>query len=433
MVVAVPRPPRLLDPGNAPPGPHGSLAQPLSEEERTAVLQALAEVVREVGVERVLTRPVVLPDERHFPDGWDGSLRGVARLLRRLMRFAQMDLCPLLVSPRELVSTRLTNAWLSNTTHTNASAVVLAGTTSDGMDGAAALAFAVDLRHLDDPDAVVGACAREVARAFRVLRGCADADPDMEERRVDLTAVALGFGVLVANPAHRVTSLGALMGNVTWSEHTRTEAGALSPRALSLALGALVAARGLDEGRIRAALETNQAAWFAEACRELRDSAAPRLGLPASAAAPAAIAMEELLGPLVDEGLLIDEPAPAAFGARALDNAGRPVFCVRRRRTWPGAGVGLAGGLLAALGTVSLGGPLALPLWLLAGGVATGLGVGASLRSWACASCEARLPDVAPDPVGQTCPGCGGTVVGRVAHRDQRLAAEEEWRRAART
>ncbi|MCC7073714.1 MAG: hypothetical protein IT383_20555 [Deltaproteobacteria bacterium] len=418
----------LHGPAEPDASPAASLARPLSVDEQAAVLDALARVIRELGVERVLTRPVVLPDERHFPDPWDGSALGVARLLRRLMRFAHTELCPLLVSSEALVSTHLTAAWLSRTWTSAGSAVRLAGVTSNGLDGGAGLAFAVDLEHLHDPDVVVGACAREVARACRVLAGVADEDPAMEERLVDLSAVALGFGVLVANTAHRVRSRGGLEGNVTWSVHTRVEAGASSPRELALALGALVAARHLDVRPLRAALETNQGAWFAEAAAAHRSSAAARLGLPASAGAPAHLRLDELLAPLSDEGLHVD--AMATVEAETVERDGPPVFCVQENQLLRGSTIGGVGGILAAAvgaGVVSASPVLRVALFV--GALGLGVGLGASLRTWACASCEARLPDLAPDPVGQRCPGCGGRVVGRVAHRDHRLQAEEDWRR----
>lgn len=404
-----------------------SLARPLAPDEQVAVLDALTQVIRDLGVERVLTRPVVLPDERHFPDPWDGSALGVARLLRRLMRFAHLELCPIIVSTEALVSTRLTAAWLSRTWESTGSVVRLAGVTSDGLDGGAGLAFAVDAEHLRDADVVVGACAREVARAARVLTGCTNDDAALEERLVDLTAVALGFGVLVANTAHRVRSHGVLEGNVSWSEHTRVEAGATSPRELALALGALVAARPLDVGPVRLALETNQGAWFADAVAALRTNAAARLGLPGSAGARAQVRLDELVAPLSDDGLHVDEPPPAPTSPAEAD--GRPVFCVRRRHLLRGGSLGGAGGMAVAVVAAALGAAPALPAALAVAALGVGLGVGASLRSWACASCEARLPEVTPDPVGQRCPGCGGRVVGRVDHRDHRLRAEEDWLR----
>ncbi len=110
--------------------------------------------------------------------------------------------------------------------------------------------------------------------------------------------------------------------------------------------------------------------------------------------------------------------------ARALTrHAGLPVFRVgrsesRMRILFAAAGVALATAVALALG-LSTGVFAVVAFGLLVVGVA----IGTRFEKAAideCSDCPALIP-----AASDTCPGCGGTVAGRIASRDERLGARE--------
>jgi hypothetical protein len=110
--------------------------------------------------------------------------------------------------------------------------------------------------------------------------------------------------------------------------------------------------------------------------------------------------------------------------ARALTrHAGLPVFRVgrsesRMRILFAAAGVGLATAVALALGLGT--GVFAVVAF---GLLIVGVTVGTRFEKAAideCSDCPALIP-----PTADTCPGCGGTIAGRIASRDERLGARE--------
>jgi hypothetical protein len=138
--------------------------------------------------------------------------------------------------------------------------------------------------------------------------------------------------------------------------------------------------------------------------------------------------MDELLGPISDDGLFAaDDAAPDESVVPDADNTGRPVFCVPVSRVVPGFVAGsIVGGAVAVALHFAL--PAAAGMFALAALV--GAGAGKRARHFVCsdADCNAAIPADA-----RTCPGCGGVVAGHIKSRDQRLRAEEEWRASQRT
>jgi len=63
----------------------------LTASQRAALENVLATVIEDIGVDVFLTRPLVLPDETHFPDHFAASCWGVAGLLARLLRYAGLE------------------------------------------------------------------------------------------------------------------------------------------------------------------------------------------------------------------------------------------------------------------------------------------------------------------------------------------------------
>ena len=63
-----------------------TIADPLHPVDKAELLDALGRAIVALGVEVFLTRPVILPNETHFPDTWEPTALGVARIIRRMMR-----------------------------------------------------------------------------------------------------------------------------------------------------------------------------------------------------------------------------------------------------------------------------------------------------------------------------------------------------------
>jgi hypothetical protein len=303
--------------------------------------------------------------------------------------------------------------------------------------GELCLTFRVDLTAVGDVDFLVGAAAREVARAVRHHRGLhrltdeASDDENVanEEQLVDVTSHVIGLGVLTTNNALRHRSDGELRGYTIISRSRRTQAGAVSPRAMAFLLAAVAVARGIAAAAFASHLEPNQQTWLKADMKGLSlADLQQRLSLPPSSNARPTPALDAFLAPVEpliascdDTVCEVAADAASDFGAR---NAGHPVFRVARRAT----GWGVAGGFFvgaACFAGLAAAAPLAATLALLAG-IGGGAAVGRQLRRGdKCASCEVLLNNDAP-----VCPGCGGQIVGRIARADDRLIAEEAWEKA---
>ncbi len=386
------------------------------------LLQRMAAVIADLGVDRVLTRPVVLPTERFFPDPFDGSLLAVGRLLRRLMRFAGIDdVVEVIVSTDELVTERSHWAWMSKSTQLEGAPIALSGCTSHQPPR---LVFSVDAARLGDADGLVGAGAREVARAVRLLAGAGADAGGGDDVDVDLSAICLGFGVFITNDTHRLRSAGRMEGGMWLSENSSSRSGALSPQTASTAFAALLVARGLPLGPIIEHLEVNQAHFTKRAAADLEDApVVHRLGLPQGASFQAAIDLDALLAPGRDDAIHIEGEVEAAPSVGV--NHGRPVFRLKRDAMGVGAFGGLVvGGVGGVAIAVATAGPNAVVAALAFVGVAVGAALGKRRRFAVCAdtSCNAVIPTGA-----KTCPGCDGIVAGTIRHAAERLDAAERW------
>jgi hypothetical protein len=395
--------------------PDDPLLPPRAERQR--VMLELQRLVRGPGLAPFLRAPLVLPTERHFPDPWRGGGASVARVLRRLARYAGLDRARVKVDVASADDER--PPWAVRT----GSGLWLVGVAGD------VFTFAVESGALGDAHGLVAAGCREVARAWRRVHGLAVRDELAEEAAIDLTTIVLGFGAITTNAAHRYrpgeqTRLG--------QRPSTTALGVSSPQALAYALAAQLVARAEPAARkpVFAALQTNQAGFVRAAIKALRDDAAAvrvDLGLPEPGQWPAPLDLHALLGPLPADPGDDDDTPPAAAPDDPVRgvNAGKPVFRVRRSMS-------LKLGRLAAVPAMLMGGLAAGPFHLgvsvpvvVAAGLglgALGVSVGAWFRDDHCSDprCKERL-----SPEMTTCPRCGGQVMGELTRADDRLAAEE--------
>ncbi|MEZ4382406.1 MAG: hypothetical protein R3A79_13730 [Nannocystaceae bacterium] len=384
--------------------------------DREWMLDALAELVRLRGAAHLVVAPLLVATSDYLPDRWVGGEASVRRLLRRLMIYADLPYDEVEVEVYAVGDER-----------------ARAGRPSGKLAGVCDLwlveargrraRFAVEATLLGEPEAVAAAAARAVADAFRREHGLRSGDAADEQRRVDLTAVYLGFGRLTADAAHRYAKGG----------NRPVRQGLLSPKAACFALAAVAVVRDLDRRALKtigAGLQANQRAFFrrsVELLREVEPPLAARLGLPPRAEWPAAPDLAELTAPLRGEAGDDDEvAAPSEERGIVGANRGKAVFRVERR-----AGLRIARTVI--MGCVMLGGIATRPQMgelltmeqVVAGAIVLGIAgllLGSLFRESRCSEpkCGASLR-----PEMTECPRCGGTIRGSIRHPRERLAAEE--------
>jgi hypothetical protein len=402
-------------------------APPLEQEEREWLIERTTELIAAAGWQHYVRAPLLLPDERSFPDRWTPDLRGLRVLALRLLAYA--GLVQLDVDIVVYEGDRATE--LDAHGHERVSGHQGAAAWFAGIEDGVCL-FGCDVGQLQDPIGVVGAMAHEVAHAFRRFHALEVDDRDLEERLTDLTTVYLGFGVLSTNAAlrHRSSLVGENLFAHQWSH---SQLGYLPAAAMSFLLAMWWLVRGDDRAgarQIERVLETNQSAWFRGALGWLRKQ--PRelayvLGLPLKERWPkplelGAVTVREQ--PQDDDDDDDDDDQEEEEDDDESEVAEGVVFMVLRRRPWEqprGKLVWIS--LLAAagwltgsigIGVSSIVGAL---LWLLWG------------STWH-DHCSDPACDHQLTPTDAVCPGCHRRIAGAILHRDERLAAEERFQEA---
>ena len=257
-----------------------ALPPPLRREWLCAALETL---IARRGEERFLTAPLVVPDDRCFPDRWTPDAAGVAALARRLLAYAGLERLRVSIemfeNERDIHEIGL-DGTASKWSHAGAAAWFA------GIDGDTCL-FGAERDKLGDPLGLVAAMAHETAHAFRRVHRLEIADHDVEERLTDVTTVYLGFGVLTtAASARYITKSHDNLG----SSYSHQQQGYLAPAEMAFLLGAQLVLRGHDTKTVRSVarlLPANQAASLRAAVAAIdRATIADLLGLAAIPAPP---------------------------------------------------------------------------------------------------------------------------------------------------
>ncbi|HWB74995.1 MAG TPA: hypothetical protein VG755_08560, partial [Nannocystaceae bacterium] len=380
---------------------------PIDGDEREHLLAALAELIAARGWQHFVLAPIVLPTERFFPDRWTPDEDGVGLLAMRLLRYAGLgELGVQLQLFAEHDAARASGGLVQSERHAGAAAW-FAGI-DDGV-----CRFGTNIDKLGDALGVTAALAHESAHAVRRYHALEVADVQTEEQLTDLTAVYLGFGVLLANAAARHRSWN-VAGDPFVSARSFESLGYLSPQAQCFAIACQTTARGGRDAAVERALATNQAGWYRAAStwleREGGDLLA-RLGIPPRSTWPAPFALAGLLQPIELEP--DDAPLPSI--------ATSPTRTAARVPTSRGLGlavVGGVGGLVAGIAAVAE--PWGVAAGLLLGAIA-GAWSGRRLPAWHCSSCDMRVRRR-----DEQCPGCGSRFVRELARRDDRLDDPDE-------
>lgn len=383
------------------------MARPAAADEQRWVLDTLAELVRERGPGPLSSR-LLFPTPAWFPDAWTPDVDGVAAIVRRLLAYAELALLAEVVvdEPPEFDDGLHAVAWFQR------------------IDGERCV-IGLDEKALEDPDMLVAALAHEVAHAYRHHHGLVVEDREEEERRTDMTAIYLGFGVLVTNASFRYRT----WGSKDFQAWSHDGAGYLTLEAFSFGLAVQAVARGLDRRerlQIETSLETAQSACFARSCRDLSSDTAnvrarlrmhARMPLPAG---PGEVELSASVAPVRFEDVDAD--------LSELDDAERPIGFRWHTPTnlahYAGAAAGGAtlGMMIGIIPTFIIGTPGALLVAALGGAIWMGRGVRKRHEVY-CADPQCDAP-IAKD--ARTCPNCAALFHGDLTRRDDRLARVEE-------
>jgi hypothetical protein len=133
--------------------------------------------------------------------------------------------------------------------------------------------FGCSDRQLEEAgEGLVGVMAHEVAHAYRAFHGLVHHDRDVEEHLTDLTTVYLGFGIFTVNNTFRSRSY---THGTLGSGHSMSQAGYLSPEAMSYLFAVQILCRGLtcwQTTKVLRWLEPRQRGHVKAALRDLRPS-----------------------------------------------------------------------------------------------------------------------------------------------------------------
>jgi hypothetical protein len=432
--------------------------------EREWLLTQTAELLAREGHAAYLRAPILEPTPAYFPDRWAGGEASVRRLLLRLLRYAGHPNIDVEVVIHEEDPARRGDVQGKPAPMRNKDPVAWFVRREGKSNGPEKLHFACEEAILREPENLVPALARAVAHAHRVLAGLANPD---NQRLIDLTGVALGFGLLTTDACQRFYAKSAGGFRSTRAEF---RLGALSVQDMSFLLALQFAARGTDKRTLRKLLggvQPNQAAFVREALawlEQLDPAVRVRLNLPAQDRWPPPFDLPALTGPLEDprqraaspEQLLsgsgvfddaIDGVDDDEEGARAKDdeprrdidrgirmaNRGKAVFRIERSGALRMAKLlGLPVVLLGFLfsrGEMGIDVKMEIVMPVALGLALVGLAVGSLFTDRRCSEpkCGSKLG------VDDTqCPLCGGVVMGVLTHPSQRLGAEEELARAGK-
>lgn len=226
---------------------------------------ALESIIERRGEDTFLKAPLLIPDDRFFPDRWSPDERGISTLAKRLLGYAGLDHLGVDVSLyeedvdiEELGHDGKPAKW----SHSGTAAWFA------GIEGGAAI-FGANRNKLDDPLGLVATMSHETAHVFRRAHRLEHRDRDHEEKLTDVTTIYLGFGILTtATTARFITRSHDNLGS-SWKHSNQ---GYLSPAEMSFLLATQLVLRGYSPSAIRGVgkqLPANQRALLHRAVAEI--------------------------------------------------------------------------------------------------------------------------------------------------------------------
>lgn len=382
----------------------------LPEEDQHALGHELADLAVAMGPAWLLDAPILLPRPADFPDQWRPDLDGAELMLERLLSLAGLGEVPFTIEAYENDEALL--AGLTGWHRTHGAAAFFAGQSDDG-----ALRFGLDVRQLEDAEALSGVWAHEVAHAFRHVHGLVVGDHDVEEELTDLTTIALGFGFLTTNNAWRLRRRTEWNGGYLSTQTTTQRFGYLPLQAMAFALGLqvrlrMLTGRAVEVRAIREGLEPAQ--------RETFDAtlALGEVEIRALVPMPSAERWRAVTLPGRPPAQTLPTPEPMAHEDDETAEPGIG-FRVRQRALLS---------LTTLIATLIIG-SLAAALWprwgLAAFIIVPVVAVLKRRSSLECSVCEADV-----DATVEQCARCHARLVDTIETRNHRFDAEARWRRS---
>lgn len=281
--------------------------------------------------------------------------------------------------------------------------------------------FVFDHRCTASPDRLLGAASLAVAEAYREsVTGDELDDQDVE---TEFWASCIGFGIFLTNGSHVVETWAETQASITRS----TTLGALGPPEHVRLLAAKIKAMRLEEeeiANIRSELRPN--ARDPLTAQLAADDLLAELDLPDRTNWPREKAA---VPPRTDIQSRVTVSRPVAMHRSAIErasarvNEGRPVFRVRSTPMLPQLYVW---GILTVVATLFVAIAAPHPSFGILGAI---FPLGVLWWQWKHPSYKCSHPTCLSmlEADAETCPECGGNLVGTINNADDRLAAEEDW------
>jgi hypothetical protein len=365
---------------------------------REELVRDLATFIAAGGAWRFARGPVVAARASNFPEPWQETRDGVARVIGRVTWHAHLDVELAVEDLRRPTAPRRQ----------------LLRDTKLALVQADRERFAFGLTSIGNDD-VAGIVSHAIGHAYAT--SCAsdghpfrDAGAAVSTALGSLATVYLGLGVLAANAALHDRSAGENVGNSAIHAHQTACAGGLPWQDLAFALAVQVTVRddvldGIDT--LHASQRELLAAW----CDVLDDHEATLAELLALGDVDAETPP---VRPVEPRAAIVHGEHAERDLVRA--NLGHPVF-----RTRAGSRAAEHGfyGALASIPVILLGAPI-IALGVGLAGIVAGTVYGNRFKRFRCASCGTFMARDAAE-----CTHCGGRVAGEVRRASDRLEAEE--------
>ena len=231
-----------------------------------------------LGRNRMLGAKVVLPDEEHFPDPYDGTAEAAERLFQRVCGYmrVQRSRIELEIFPDETDELREILPYWSGSSGGCAGLYTHdAPPDSDGKrDGGEDLRMTVAIRstQLKDPLALVATLAHELGHVILLGGGLMDPRTHDHEPMTDLLTVFLGLGIFTANSSGRFMQF----QDERKQGWRMQRLGYLSQQIYGYALARFARERGEDRPAWMKHLSTNVRAYYKKSHGWLRENATPK-------------------------------------------------------------------------------------------------------------------------------------------------------------
>src|SRR6478736_4348130 len=384
-------------------------------DEAERLLAGLARLIRLRGVETFVAAPLLLAEPRYFSEQVAPRAQGVVTLLRRLLAYVGLEPKRLII---EVYASSHADPHIVRKDKKEAAAWFMG--LADGV-----YRFGVKESELRDEQALIGTQKHEVAHAYRDHHRLVVPSRETEGQLTDLTTVYLGFGVFTLASSYQFkTGHYDVQGRRLLYETQRR--GYLLPGQLAYLLGAQLAARGVREDLLDAALASlsdNHRDAVTRAVAELRadeDALLHSLALPPVAAWPEPHRLADALAPLPETAVVIRDHVKSA---RESAEHQAVAFRIAGSRVISGLFVGLSLGTTMAI--VAEMEALFWP-WVLSFS-ALGVWIGRQLKTPSCSSCGRTVIVDA-----ERCGFCKSSLVGDLANKIDLFDAEERYRAGQR-